>query len=204
MIGEQRRDPAAQNQKPHPREEQRGHTVALLVRHLLTIDHEPGGRASGSPQLEELSDHESVQDHNPQHLREGLIRCEHLVVDRGTTYEAILSSLEARQGIKAIDIIEVAIAKQAGEVDDVFVLYYAEAAPSLIEISLPKPTRLHVTLHDVRGRRLARVWDGSLPAGRHQLEWTLTPGHGKRAAGIYFLRADLGDRVVAHKFLLLR
>jgi hypothetical protein len=76
--------------------------------------------------------------------------------------------------------------------------------PSLIEISLPKPTTLHVTLHDVRGRRLARVWDGNLPAGRHQLEWALTPGHEKRAAGIYFLRADLGDRVVAHKFLLLR
>ena len=50
-----------------------------------------------------------------------------------------------------------------------------------------QPVRLHV--HDASGRIVARLVDGALPAGQHQVLWNGYSDVGLRAAaGVYFVR----------------
>lgn len=80
----------------------------------------------------------------------------------------------------------------------------ASPGARFIEIALPQTSFVRLTMHDVRGRRVLQVWSGTLPAGRNRLEWPETSGALEQPAGIYFLRAQWGEQVLARKFLLLR
>jgi hypothetical protein len=74
----------------------------------------------------------------------------------------------------------------------------------VIELDLPWTSPVRLTLHDVRGRRLLEVWSGTLPAGRNRLTWLGTPDAIEAPAGIYFMRARVGDQVLSRKFPILR
>ncbi len=57
-----------------------------------------------------------------------------------------------------------------------------------VELSLPVPGRVLVTVFDIAGRRLATLEDSDLPAGVHQRAWNA----GGSANGLYFVRMRAG------------
>jgi hypothetical protein len=67
---------------------------------------------------------------------------------------------------------------------------------------LDLPERQHVTLdvYDVLGRRLLRVHDGALPAGRHELPIE-TVGW---APGVYFARLTTPTAAQSHRMVVMR
>lgn len=74
-----------------------------------------------------------------------------------------------------------------------------------ILLELPAAATLHLTIHDLRGRRLATLVDGSLPAGSHAIVWPGTDGEGRPlASGVYLYHLAIGDRREAGKLVLLK
>lgn len=68
---------------------------------------------------------------------------------------------------------------------------------SSIVFSLPAETRVTLTVHDLRGRRVAVLQDGPAAAGMHEVRWDGTSGAGLRLpAGLYLLKLEspLGTR----------
>ena len=65
--------------------------------------------------------------------------------------------------------------------------------------------RLQVSVYDVRGRLVSRVYDNSQPAGPHTVEWNgLARSGAPVAAGIYFMEVRAGETVSREKFVVLR
>lgn len=62
------------------------------------------------------------------------------------------------------------------------------AGPSWIELDLGRPGAVRVEVVDVLGRTVARLAEGTLPAGRHPLVWD-----GAAAPGVYLVRAVWTD-----------
>jgi hypothetical protein len=73
-------------------------------------------------------------------------------------------------------------------------------------LELARAGIVRMAVHDVRGRRLATLQEGELPAGRHAFSWQARhPQSGLRlASGVYFLRLETADRQETHKLLLIR
>jgi hypothetical protein len=69
-----------------------------------------------------------------------------------------------------------------------------------IEYALPYETRVRLEIFDINGKKVARLQDGPLKAGRHQVTWNAL-GLG---SGIYFVRLSAGDLVETQKALLLK
>jgi hypothetical protein len=62
-----------------------------------------------------------------------------------------------------------------------------------------------VSIWDVRGRHVADLARGPLPAGRHAVTWDGRDRHGYTAAsGTYLARVQVGGQVVARKLVLAR
>lgn len=56
-------------------------------------------------------------------------------------------------------------------------------------LELAQPANVQLTIHDVRGRRVAAVHSGAMPAGRHAFTWDPRDAAGTRLpSGVYFLR----------------
>jgi hypothetical protein len=74
-----------------------------------------------------------------------------------------------------------------------------------IAFNLDASGPVRVTLHDVRGRILATLVDGALPAGRHELLWD---GRGVlgvgSSSGVHFVRLETARGVEKHKLILLK
>ncbi|UCE03891.1 MAG: choice-of-anchor D domain-containing protein, partial [Candidatus Latescibacterota bacterium] len=72
-----------------------------------------------------------------------------------------------------------------------------------VELASPRPQPARVRIYDVRGRLLTTLWNGPMPAGRTRIEWV---GADRRAiaAGIYFVRAEIGAQRFTGKVLVLR
>jgi hypothetical protein len=80
-------------------------------------------------------------------------------------------------------------------VEDEVPVAFALAAPSpnpsadasnRIAFSVPRDAQVRLTIHDVRGRIVAKLVDGTLPAGNYSRMWDA----GSAAAGIYFVRFE--------------
>ena len=69
-----------------------------------------------------------------------------------------------------------------------------------IEVDLPKSQHVFVGVYDVRGRQMAQVHDGTLPAGRHRIPLD----GGNWPAGLYFARVETPSGVATHKMVLVR
>jgi hypothetical protein len=63
---------------------------------------------------------------------------------------------------------------------------------------LPAEGRARLSVHDVMGRTVAVLADGSLPAGPHATRWTLTESAGV-PAGVYVARLEFAGGVVTRR-----
>ena len=62
-----------------------------------------------------------------------------------------------------------------------------------------------LTLHDIRGRRLAELWKGDMPVDGLNLHYRAGQGPmPELPSGVYFLRARSGERVETKRWVLLR
>ncbi len=71
---------------------------------------------------------------------------------------------------------------------------------TLITVELPSAAHLRADIHDVHGRRVARLGDDRLGPGVHRLEWNADG----RPSGVYYCRVSAGDRVGFIKMLLIK
>jgi flagellar hook assembly protein FlgD len=74
-----------------------------------------------------------------------------------------------------------------------------------LAFSLPARAAVTVEILDPRGRRVALLQPGVLPAGRHELTWDGTDLRGSTVAGgIYLYRVRAGGEEITRKMVLLR
>jgi probable HAF family extracellular repeat protein len=74
-----------------------------------------------------------------------------------------------------------------------------------IDFSLATPGPATLTVHDVRGRRVATLLDGVEGSGVRSLNWDGRDDAGRAlAGGVYLLRFQAGDRVSSRRVVLLR
>ena len=75
---------------------------------------------------------------------------------------------------------------------------------SRFAFDLPRGGPVTLEVFDVHGRRVARVIDGDLPAGRHEARWRADDGRGGRlGAGLYFVRFVTPGLVESRRLVLL-
>jgi hypothetical protein len=73
----------------------------------------------------------------------------------------------------------------------------------VFEVPHGTPVRLYVV--DILGREVATLYEGSLAAGRHEVEWDGTDSNGSRvASGVYFYRMETDCAQSARKMVLLK
>jgi len=74
-----------------------------------------------------------------------------------------------------------------------------------IAFELPEPRAVRIEVFDVAGALQRTLADGTLPPGRHSLEWDGADATGHRVrAGLYFVRIGLGDLRRSQKVIVLR
>ncbi|MBN1542899.1 M20/M25/M40 family metallo-hydrolase [candidate division KSB1 bacterium] len=69
-----------------------------------------------------------------------------------------------------------------------------------IPLALPRSTRVRVAVYDVIGRLTDVVYEGTLPAGRHELSWDAQD----IASGVYFYKMEADQFTALRKLILLR
>jgi len=70
---------------------------------------------------------------------------------------------------------------------------------------VPKGGRARITIHDARGRLVATLVDGVVPAGENLVEWNGCDDTGRQlASGTYFARLQIEGGVSTRKMLLAR
>ncbi len=70
-----------------------------------------------------------------------------------------------------------------------------------VTLTLARAAKAHLTVHDLRGARIATIADGMYPAGRHEFHWR--PG-GRVAPGVYFVRGKVDCQVIVGRTLIVR
>ncbi len=64
---------------------------------------------------------------------------------------------------------------------------------------------VELSIYDAAGRRVDRLIDEALPAGRHNLRWHGVDMRGRRIpSGTYFIRLKIGNAVSTGKIALVR
>ncbi len=69
-----------------------------------------------------------------------------------------------------------------------------------LELAVPRPGPVRVRVFDVRGREVARIVDGEIPAGLHRVPWDAAG----LAGGVYFCRMEAAGFAQSRKLLLVR
>ncbi len=73
-----------------------------------------------------------------------------------------------------------------------------------IVADLPKGSEVDLAVYNLRGERVARLFSGALPAGRHFFRWDGRDDRGLGvAAGLYFCRLTAPDLSAVHKMALV-
>jgi len=74
-----------------------------------------------------------------------------------------------------------------------------------LAFDLPADGVTQLTIHDVSGRTVRTLVEGTMKAGAHRVEWTGNDDRGNDVApGIYFWKLRLGEREIARKVLMVR
>jgi flagellar hook assembly protein FlgD len=74
-----------------------------------------------------------------------------------------------------------------------------------VRFSLPNRSRTVLQVFDRSGRRLARILEGSVPAGSHEAFWDGRDEAGRRMpSGVYLLSLNTTELADTRAFLLLR
>jgi len=69
-----------------------------------------------------------------------------------------------------------------------------------IRYSLPDAGPAQLYVYDVAGRLVTRLVDGTMPAGRHQVQWDASG----LASGLYFYRLQYGSEMSTKSMILLK
>ncbi len=74
-----------------------------------------------------------------------------------------------------------------------------------IRYTLPAPGRVSISIHDVRGARVARLVDEEKPPGAYTVPWGGRDGEGRPvSSGVYFARIQHASGTMTYKMLLLK
>jgi hypothetical protein len=74
-----------------------------------------------------------------------------------------------------------------------------------LAFTLGRQERVSITIYDGRGARVCSVFNGSRPAGRHQVAWDGRDDGGRRvAAGVYYVQLVSGKYHSARNVVLLK
>jgi hypothetical protein len=74
-----------------------------------------------------------------------------------------------------------------------------------IRFTLPKPGFVRLSVHDLRGRLVATLIDGRVPAGLREITWDGLDDAGSRVgSGIYFSRLESEGSVVMNKLVRMQ
>jgi len=76
--------------------------------------------------------------------------------------------------------------------------------PADIAYALPHETSMKLRIFDIAGREVARLVDGSQPAGRHVARWSGTTAGPRLRAGLYVVRLETKEGSWSKRFALLR
>jgi len=78
-------------------------------------------------------------------------------------------------------------------------------ASTQIRFTLSRKSKVTILAYDIRGRMVARVFDGMLPEGRNAINWDGTDSLGRQvSSGVYFYRLVAGDFVSTRKMVVLK
>ncbi len=69
-----------------------------------------------------------------------------------------------------------------------------------IEISLPRKSRVSVTVYDALGRKVATLVDHTLAAGAYKTDWDAS----NHPSGVYFYKLETNDLTVSKKMVLVK
>jgi len=58
---------------------------------------------------------------------------------------------------------------------------------------------VRLTIHDVLGREIATLVDGTITAGRHVVRWDASP----YPSGLYLVRLKAKDNIITHYMMLI-
>jgi hypothetical protein len=76
---------------------------------------------------------------------------------------------------------------------------------TLLSFTVQRETTVRITVHDVVGRRVRVLFDGSLPAGPSSILWDGSDATRRQTpAGVYFLRLDAAGRTETAKVIRIR
>ncbi len=79
------------------------------------------------------------------------------------------------------------------------------SAGSRFAFELPAADRVRIELYDLRGRRVRALVDRSYGPGRHHEEWDGLDRQGRQvAAGVYYARLQVGERVLTRRVTVVR
>ncbi|MEZ5066897.1 MAG: S8 family serine peptidase [bacterium] len=134
-----------------------------------------------------------------QNDRFGLVvwKPDHGNISKGVTYHVILQPATA-VGVDPVTSLPTALALAAPRPNPA-------SGPFSLAFDVPADAG-HVTLdvYDLGGRRVARLVDGSVEAGRHTARWDGQDQTGlSAAAGVYFARLQAGAETITRKITLL-
>ena len=74
-----------------------------------------------------------------------------------------------------------------------------------IDFELPATEKVEISVFGLDGRRIVKLMDGALPAGRHSVIWTGRNEQGEIvASGTYFYRLKAGSFTKTCKMTLLK
>jgi hypothetical protein len=74
-----------------------------------------------------------------------------------------------------------------------------------IRFRLPAALDAKLAIYDVQGREVARLVDGRMDAGSHQVTWTGADHRGEAvASGVYWYRLEAGEQILTRKMVLLK
>jgi hypothetical protein len=73
-----------------------------------------------------------------------------------------------------------------------------------LRYELPKDAQFDLTIVDVRGREVAKLVHGLVPAGRHVTTWNGQTPQGRAPAGVYFARCITAGARFMQRIVLLR
>jgi flagellar hook assembly protein FlgD len=75
----------------------------------------------------------------------------------------------------------------------------------MFAFELPRAESVQLAIHDVSGRQVRTLMEGTLTAGRHTQIWDGTDDHGRAvAAGMYFARLAAGREHASTSIIVLR
>lgn len=74
-----------------------------------------------------------------------------------------------------------------------------------ITFELPEPLEVEIGIFDIQGGLVRNLTSGTMPAGRHSLEWDVQGESRSRVgSGVYFVRVRLGHAVKSHRLVVIR